>query len=654
MDDLRDTNGEKKIIDEETQQELLDKFDRDSVVEKTDGGKLGYITDAVAAFMSLYIIYTCGFGAPEAMLHRATFMLMCLPLVFLIYPAKKSNKGFPPKWYDYAAAGVSIAICLYMMIQHNAIIQRNAMATSFEKYLFAIAVLVILEAVRRVASLGMVCIIGVFLAYAYVGKYLPGVFAHPGITFGRMASYLLLTAEGIFGSTVGTAAGMVGLFIIFASFMEKTGVGRFINNFAFSLTGSSAGGPAKVSVVTSALFGTISGNAVSNVVTTGAFTIPLMKKTGYQSEFAGAVEAVSSTAGQLMPPIMGASAFIMADITGIAYSKICIAAIVPVLLYYAGCFTMVHLRAKKLDLKGLPKEELPKLRNVILKEGYLAIPFIFVVTMLMMRYTVTFVGFLAIPLCVIIAALKKETRLNIKDIIGILAISGKRLLSIGAVCGGISMIMAVCNLTGITQTLSSMIIKLAGGNFFITLILIAVICIVMGMGLPTVSVYMLLSTVAAPALIMGFDVPVLAAHFFVFYFGLLANVTPPVAIPAYAAAGLADSNPSKTGWQAFRLALGGYLVPFIFIVSPDLLFIHPTYKTAVTILTSIAGVVLLSSAVEGWLMTRMKLPQRVLAGIVAALMVVPESITDIIGIVFLCILIFVQVKERNVKISEYV
>ena len=348
-----------------------------------------------------------------------------------------------------------------------------------------------------------------------------------------------------------------------------------------------------------------------------------------------------------MPPIMGASAFLMADITGIPYSKICIAAIVPVLLYYVGCFTMVHLRAQKLSLRGLPKEELPKLKDVLLKEGYLAIPFVFVVTMLMLKYTVTLVGFLAIPLCIIVAALKKETRLGVKDIWNVLEISGKRLLSIGAVCGGISMIMGVCNLTGISQTLSSMILKLAGGNFLITLILIAGICIVMGMGLPTVSVYMLLSTVAAPALIMGFNVPVLAAHFFVFYFGLLANVTPPVAIPAYAAAGLADSNPSKTGWQAFRLALGGYLVPFIFVTSPDVLFINPTAGTAVTIITAIGGVVLLSTAVEGWFITKMKLSERIFAGVVATLIVIPETITDIIGIAGLVMLVVVQMRGRK-------
>ena len=588
----------------------------------------------MGGILCLYVYITCALGAPEALMHRAIFMCFCLTMIFLLYALRKQDTGRLPRWYDFIMIATVLVVCGYVISNHRSITTGSGIASKLEIFLCILLVLTVMEAIRRSGGTSIVIIIAIFLAYAYFGKYAPGALKHSGLSIKRIASQLLLTSEGLFGSNVGTVAGVLSLFLIFATFMEKTGTGQFINDFALSIAGKSAGGPAKVSVVTSALFGTISGNAVSNVVTTGAFTIPLMKKTGYEPEFAGAVEAVSSTAGQLMPPIMGASAFIMADITGIAYSKICLAAIVPVLLYYTGCFAMVHLRACKLGLRGLAKEDCPKLLLVLKEDGYLFLPFIFVVVMLCVGYTVTWVGVRAIPLCVLIAACKKKTRLGLKDIWQCLQLSGKRLVSVAAMCCGINMITAVCNLTGITQTLSNVILKLAGGNFTISCILIAVICIVMGMGLPTISVYMLLSTVAAPALISGFNVPVLAAHMFVFYFGLLANVTPPVAIPAYAAAGLANADPGKTGWQAFKLALGGFLVPMIFINSPDLLFCDGlvTIWVIEKIVTAVIGVMLLSTAVEGWMLTKMQRWQRAVVAVAAILMVIPTTLTDVIGV----------------------
>lgn len=623
-----------ETVDADTQQELLDKYDRDSAVEKESKDWRYKVSDIMGGILCLYVYITCAVGAPEALMHRAIFMCFCLTMIFLLYALRKQDTGRLPRWYDFIMIATVLVVCGYVISNHRSITTGSGIASKLEIFLCILLVLTVMEAIRRSGGTSIVIIIAIFLAYAYFGKYAPGALKHSGLSIKRIASQLLLTSEGLFGSNVGTVAGVLSLFLIFATFMEKTGTGQFINDFALSIAGKSAGGPAKVSVVTSALFGTISDNAVSNVVTTGAFTIPLMKKTGYEPEFAGAVEAVSSTAGQLMPPIMGASAFIMADITGIAYSKICLAAIVPVLLYYTGCFAMVHLRACKLGLRGLAKEDCPKLLLVLKEDGYLFLPFIFVVVMLCVGYTVTWVGVRAIPLCVLIAACKKKTRLGLKDIWQCLQLSGKRLVSVAAMCCGINMITAVCNLTGITQTLSNVILKLAGGNFTISCILIAVICIVMGMGLPTISVYMLLSTVAAPALISGFNVPVLAAHMFVFYFGLLANVTPPVAIPAYAAAGLANADPGKTGWQAFKLALGGFLVPMIFINSPDLLFCDGlvTIWVIEKIVTAVIGVMLLSTAVEGWMLTKMQRWQRAVVAVAAILMVIPTTLTDVIGV----------------------
>lgn len=630
-----------EVIDEQKQQAILDKYDSDSAAEKKAGNWTDTICTVVSVGLMLYCLWTSFFGAPEATLHRAIFLICSIPMMFLTYPMFKKNKGKAPKWYDFVFIGLTLLVCGYVILNHHRIVTGSGIASDFECILFGLMLLVVIEGVRRTNGWAITIIIAIFILYALLGKYAPGLLRHAGLTWRRMTSQMLLTNEGFFGGNVGTMAGMVTIFIMFASFMEKTGVGDFINNFALSIFGRASGGPAKVSVITSAMFGMISGNAVSNVVTTGAFTIPMMKKTGYDSEFAGAVEAVSSTAGQLMPPVMGASAFLMANITGIPYVQICIAALVPVFLYYVGVFAQVHLRAKKLGLVGVPKDQCPKLWDVIKNQGYLFIPFIFVIVMLMMGYTPTWVGTRAILVSLLVACFKSASRLSLKDIIGILAVTGKRILSLAVVCSGISLISGVCNLTGITQILCTVILKLTAGNLIATMLLIALICIVLGMGLPTASVYMLLSTVAAPALVQGYGVPVLAAHLFVFYFGLLANVTPPVCLPAYAAAGLADSNPAQTGYAAFKLALGGFIVPFVFVGSPDLLFINAGPDVIVKIITATCGVFLLGAATEGWLKRKMPLAIRILCVVGAAGMIIPEPITDFIGIgIFVGVLLF--------------
>ncbi len=651
MDSMEALLDESEKIDRDTQEKLLNQYDSESNTRQL-GPAAGKIVFVLSLVLGVFTIYTAGFGLLDSLYQRAVHLFFVFPLVFLLYPSSKKNKLKKPGALDYALAVAGMVAAGYLVVNYRPILLRVGLAIEQDVYIFLLTVVLLFEGVRRAIGKELVILSSIFLAYAYFGTYMPGIFQHRGASLLRLTSHLLLIPEGIYGTALGTCATYIILFVIYATFLEKSGMGQLIQDLALAVAGSVAGGPAKVAVFTSALFGTINGSAVANVVTTGTFTIPLMKRIGYPKEFAAAVEAVSSTAGQLMPPIMGSAAFIMADYTGIPYGTICIAAVVPVMLYYVGVFTMVHMRAKKIGLVGLSKHQMPKLMEVLKTRGHLVLPLIFVVMLLLLRYTPLFVGFWGIVVTVLCAALRKKTRMSVKDIVWAIETGARRSVSVSISGAVIGIIIGVCTLTGLTNIISSYILSLSENSLLITLLLVMVIALIMGMGLPTVAVYMLLATVAVPIL-RAFSIPMLAAHFYVFYFGLMANVTPPVAIPAYCAAGLANANPSKVGWIAFRLALAGFLVPFMFIYAPDLLFIDATFAVIPKIITATLGVFLMGCSLENYFLGLLLPWQRWLMGVASIGLVIPEQITDVIGLVVFVVILYTQIRRNKLKISRH-
>lgn len=629
-------------ISEEKQREISEKYDADSMVETRKRSVLDTIVRWVAIGMSLYHIIASLTGTVPALQHRGIHLAFVLFLGFMVYPFSKKYKGKHTPW-DCALALVGTFCGAYIAINYNDIIFRAGTPLLMDQVMFVVSVVVIFIAVRRSVGKSLIFIPLAFLLYAYYGRYMPGFLKHRGVSLMRLTSHLFLGTEGIFGVSLGTCATYIIVFVIFAAFLEKSGLGNLINDLAMALTGWTVGGPAKMAVVSSAVFGSISGSAVANVVSTGAFTIPMMKKCGYQNEFAGGVEAVASTGGQLMPPIMGAAAFIMADTMGVSYLTIVKAAIIPVFLYYLSIFVAVHLRAKKLGLKGVSRENLPNFMAVLKARGHLLVPFVAVIVMLCVGFTALFTGTIGILLVIVFAALRKETRMSVQDILGALEKGAKGGLSVSISCAAVGIIVGIFTLTGLSSTLGLWILKVGENSMYLSLILVMFLSILLGMGLPTVAVYILLASVAVPVLVK-LGINNLSAHFFVFYFGLMAGLTPPVAVTSYAAAGMADANPTKTALAGLKLAAVGFLVPYLFTIAPEMLFAPGTSLWASLYSGSMAviGVCLMASAIEGYLARNMKAWERILAGIAALLLIYPETVTDIIGLVILVGLYLMQ------------
>lgn len=640
-------------ISDSMQKEVLEKYDSESHTRSTTGFSHVFIK-CYAIAMALFHLYTSFFGLLVTLRHRAMHLLFVMPLCYLMYPARKGEKRNNPGVLDWILAALSFITPGYLVVNYNAIFMRGGLPNQMDIIMGVLCCLLVLEAVRRVVGIQLVIIAAVFLGYAYFGRYMPGILRHRGASIARMVDHMYMAPEGIFSTALGTSSTFIVLFVIFAAFLQKSGMAELIRDLAMAVAGSSVGGPAKVSVVTSAAFGTISGSAAANVVTTGAFTIPLMKSTGYEPEFAGAVEAVSSTGGQLMPPIMGSAAFIMADYLGIPYITIVKAAIIPVFLYYLSVFVAVHYRAKKLGLKGLPRNSLPNAWQVIKARGHLLIPFVVVVVLLVKRFTPIFAGCAGIITCILAAALRKDTRMGPKEIIDALESGAKGSVSVAISCASVGLVIGVCTLTGLSTILANNILALGQGSLLLTLFLVMFLAIIMGMGLPTVAVYILLVSVAVPV-VSSLNVPLLAAHFFVFYFGLMANVTPPVAIPAYAAAGLAGSSPSKTGWVAFRLALAAFLIPYLFMYNNAILMIDAGFfQILYSAISPIIGVYMLNVALEGYLLDRLPMWQRILMTAGSVGLIVPGIWSDLIGAAILALVLLTQWRagKHQIQASE--
>ena len=493
----------------------------------------------------------------------------------------------------------------------------------------------------------MVCVVLFFIGYAFAGPYMPGLLAHRGLSIEHFVSHVYFTTEGVFGIPLGVSSTFIFLFILFGAYLEGTGLGKFFIDVANSIAGWASGGPAKVAVLSSGLMGTVSGSSVANVVGTGSLTIPMMKRLGYHKNFAGAVEAAASTGGQLMPPVMGAAAFLMAEFVGVPYVEIVKAAIIPAALYFIGVWLGVHFEAKRNNLKGLPRDELPKLGELLKTRGHLAIPLLAIVWLLVSGYTPMRAALVAIVLSIVVSSLKAATRMTPLQIVKGLETGARNVLGVLVACAAAGIIIGVVTKTGVGLKLASALLDLSGGMILPSMFLTMITAIILGMGVPTTANYVITSTIAAPALIqMG--VPILAAHMFVFYFGIIADVTPPVALAAYAGSGISGGNALKTGINASKLAIAAFIIPYMFVLNPGLLLLNGVSPNLIlALITAIVGMVALSSSLIGYLVAPLKNFERVILFGGGLLMIKPGLVTDIAGIAIFSAILFMQLRRKN-------
>ncbi|MFH2115398.1 MAG: TRAP transporter permease [Spirochaetota bacterium] len=627
----------------ERQRRLLEEFDNESRYRVFAGKALGLFVKVFAIAVALYHLYGAVLGTPVTLKHRSLHVAMVLALGFLFYPFRKKADRGKLAWYDALLAVAASFTAIYIWVDYIGIIARSGMPNSLDLVFGVILILLVLEGARRVTGWALPFLGVLFILYALYGRSMPGFFGHRGYSWESITSFLLVSTDGIYGTAVGVAASYIYLFILFGAFMEKSGMGRFFNDIALALAGHSSGGPAKVAVIASGFLGSINGAAVANVVTTGAFTIPLMKKTGYDKDFAGAVEASASVGGQLLPPIMGAAAFIMAEVLGIQYRIIALSAMLPALLYYIGIMAQVHLRAKKDGLEGIPRDKLPRVWAVMKERGHLLLPLIFLVGMLFFSgRTVIYSAFMTILVTIAVSMLRPATRMNLKDIVDALFEGTRSMVPVAIACAAVGPIIGVASITGFGLSLAHAIVSMGGTSLLLTLAFTMVACMILGMGLPSIPAYLITATMAAPALVrLGIDP--LVAHLFVFYFAMFANITPPVALASFAAAGISGGNPMRTGYASLKLSLAGFIVPYMFVYNGALLLRNTTWGQGILVVaTSIVGVILLGAAVEGYLLTRMNLLLRLLALAGAFFLMTPDPTQDLYGLAAVAVLAAAQ------------
>lgn len=639
--------------------ELMEQYDLETSKLRKLTGKVALFITIVAILMSAFHLFTSWHGTLLAMKQRSLHLIFAFTLGFALYPGFKKSSKDKIDIMDWVLMILSIGVWGYIFFNVEAIALKGGQMSTTDMVLGVLAVLLTLEVTRRVVGPELPIVTIVFLLFAYFGRSLPGVFAHRGFNVTRIVSHMYMTTEGIMGTPLGVSSTFVFMFILFGSFLDKTGVGEFFIDFAYALTGSTRSGPAMTSVLSSGLMGSISGSSVANTVTTGAFTIPLMKSVGYKPHYAGAVEATASTGGQIMPPVMGAAAFIMADFTGFPYISIVKAAIIPAVLYYIAVGTMVHLEACKLGLKGMPRESLPKVSNILRKQGYLTLPLIAIIFMLVKQYPPTMAALTGIIIGVVVAfaasLIKKDNSFTPKDILGAMEAGAKGAVGVACACACAGMIVGVVTLTGFGLKIAEVIVLIAKGKLIPTLFLTMISSIILGMGLPTTAKYIVLATMAVPA-ITKLGVNLMSAHLFILYFGVVADVTPPVALAAYAGAGIAGANSMKTGFQAFKLAIGAFIIPYIFVINPHLIMVDSVVGTTVnwlpitaaipTIVTALIGTICLAGTVESYLFGNLKIWQRVILLGAAFALLDPKLLTDAIGLGALAV-IFVTQKLLN-------
>jgi len=624
VDELKNVPDQKEI------DKIMAKYDRGSAYRDLKG-IARYAVGAIAIIFSLFQLYTALKGQFPAQLQRAVMLGFVLLLSFLLYPATSKSSREKLPYLDIILGVMGASVAGYLILNYRALIDRSGAFTTIDIIVGVIGILLVMEICRRAVGLPILIIASVFMAYAYLGPYMPGFLNHRGYSFKRIISHLFFTTEGVLGIPLGVCSTFIFLFILFGAFLEKTGIGKFFIDISNALAGFAAGGPAKVAIITSALEGTVSGSSVSNTVGSGSFTIPMMKNLGYKPEFAAAVEAAASTGGQIMPPIMGAAAFLMAESLGIPYMDIAKAAIIPALLFFSGIFIMVHFEAKKIGLRGLSRSELPNVWHVLKERGHLFLPLIAIIYFLAEGSTPTKAAIYGIMFSILASMIKKSTRMKPRDFVDALEIGARNILSVAIACAMAGIIIGVVTLTGLGLKMATGLLGISGGSKILTLFFTMISSLILGMGVPTTANYLITSTITAPAVVQ-LGVPILAAHMFTFYFGIIADITPPVALAAYAGSAIAKSNPFKTGLTATKLAIAAFLIPYIFVYNPALLLINTTPLQVVQIvITSLIGMLGVGAAMEGYFLTRAGWVERgmFLAG--GLLLIDPGLVTDMIG-----------------------
>ena len=607
---------------------VMKKYDQESNVRIWEG-KARLAVNCVLASFSLFCIYVTLFTSWLEELRLTSFMACIIFMGFLVFPARKGpQKTNHMPWYDIAGMIIGTGAFLYFTTFAIDIIQQGSLFAWYQIIIGIIGILALAEVCRRSVGLPILIVAAFFIVYALIwGLSNPSLWGKLNYTI----RYLFYSKEGIFSTPVNVCSKFIVVFIIFGAFLERTGIADFFIQISNAVVGGFSGGPAKVSVVASAMEGMVSGSSVANTVGSGSVTIPLMKRTGYKPEFAAAAEAAASTGGQIMPPIMGAAAFLMADYVQIPYSEIIVKAILPAVLYFAGIFIAVHLEAKKLGLRGLTKDELPEIKP-LLKKSYLLAPLVLLIYLVgTSTRSIQYAASLSIVACIFVTLFSRETRITPKRLLEALAAGGQGTITVAAACGVAGIIAGTITMTGLANMMINGIVALAGNHVIIALFLTMLCCIVLGMGVPTTANYCIMAATCAPILIrMG--VPAVAAHFFVFYFGIVADLTPPVALAAYAGAAIAQANPMKTALTATKLAIGAFIVPYVFALNPAMLFVDTTALEVITIsITSFVGIFAVAAALEGYLFHHMPWYLRIASLVGGLLLIYPGIVTDITG-----------------------
>ena len=629
----------KKIPPEEIK---LDEIDRESKY-KIFSPRGDKILTVVLTIFALFQLYASISNKVPLQILRYTHLGFAICLAFLIYPATKNADRKKLPWYDCVLSALFFCVVAYFIINYKPLQFRAGAYNTVDVIMAGLGCLLVLCACWRVVGPPIVIIASIFFIYGLVGAYLPSFLHHRGFSLQRVITHLFITTNGIIGNPLGVCSTFIFLFILFGAFLEKTGIGQFFIDLANSLAGWASGGPAKVAVLSS-------GSSVSNTVSTGSFTIPLMKSLGYSPEFAGAVEAAASTGGQIMPPVMGSAAFLISESCGVPYRELMMVAVIPAALYFIGIFISVHLEAKRLGLKGTPRSQLPKLWPLIASKGHLLLPLIAIIYLMIAGYTITRSALIGCLVCIIVPYLRKGTRVPFLNIFSALPQAGKSVISVATACSTAGIIIGMVTLTGLGQRIGAGIFDLVGNNVFLALVCAMFTSLILGMGVSTTSNYLITSTIAAPILINA-GIPMLAAHMFCFYFGIVADITPPVALAAYAGSAIAKGNAFKTGVNATKLAIAAFLIPYMFAMNPKMIMIGGTMLEALPMVaTAIVGLVGIGAGFIGYLNGRVPMLLRFVSLAGGLCLVIPGTLTDIIGIATIAVVaILTHIANRKSK-----